>query len=154
MKGGRTMVRMIIALLITAALSVTCGQSKMARPLQVGMPNTITLANGQVVYDLNGDWDTNAHLYGIMKGMVRITQEDNNFVGINLIRFGDQPKGIEKTKGTLEQNGFKEVYWNSFWGGWTAAKGEISEDGNKMIIKYLRKRTALSQEIVITFQRK
>ena len=26
-------------------------------PLKQGMPNTVTLANGEVIYDLSGEWD-------------------------------------------------------------------------------------------------
>jgi hypothetical protein len=136
-KGGRTMVRMIIALLITAALSVTCGPSKMARPLKAGMPNTITLANGQVVYDLNGDWDA---LYDVTKfgsngDIVRITQKGNQFVGIKLIGNTLVGKNEITIRGKLEQNGFKNLEVHDAHDLWQGGWGKISEDGNKMIIR-------------------
>ena len=145
------MVGMIIALLITAALSVSCGPSKMAKPLQAGMPNTITLANGQVVYDLNGDWDA---LYEITKfgtngDIVRITQKGDQFVGIKLIGNTRVGKNQKTIKGTLEQNRFKIVQANSAYG-WVAASGKISEDGDKIII---RAWVSIGEE-VITLQRK
>jgi hypothetical protein len=133
------MVRMIIALLITAALSVSCGQSKMARPLTAGMPNTITLANGQVVYDLNGDWGGIYDMgrFGTYEEIVRITQKGDQFVGIKLIGGLGVIKNEKTIKGTLEQNRFKKVYINSASGGsgWLPSWGKISEDGNKIIIK-------------------
>jgi uncharacterized protein (UPF0371 family) len=134
------MIRMIMALLIATALLVTCASApevEMAKPLKASMPNTITLANGQVVYDLNGDWDItyDDKEFGVSKNVVRITQKGDEFVGI---RLEDTRRG-ETIKGTLEKNGFKKVYsyMSSFGTGrmWISGKGEISEDGDKIIVK-------------------
>jgi hypothetical protein len=49
----------------------------MENPLKEGMPNTVTLSSGEVVYDLNGEWDAvfdNDYLGG-SKSVVKITQE-------------------------------------------------------------------------------
>jgi hypothetical protein len=113
------------------------------------MPNTITLPNGEVVYDLNGEWDAVYHL-DIMyvakidvressKDIVRIKQEGNQFVGIKLI--GDQwvGKNQETVKGELEKNRLREVHAFAYD---TLekrvisvpSKGKISEDGNKIVI--------------------
>ena len=154
------MVRMIIALLITAALLVTFGpvaDAEEARPLKAGMPNTITLPNGRVVYDLSGDWDAliDSKAGGRWKDMVRITQKGDQFVGIKLIGGPYIGKNEEIIKGKLAQNIFKEVFVNHFFRGWIASKGEISEDGNKLIIKdQLGPHVMRSDEIVITLQRK
>ena len=39
-------------------------QAQMDNPLKDGMPNTVTLSNGEVVYDLNGEWDSLVEAYG------------------------------------------------------------------------------------------
>jgi hypothetical protein len=151
-KGGRTMVRIIIALLITTALSFTCGsvaEPVMAKQLKPGMPNTITLPNGEVVYDLNGEWeavyDLNAQWGGIeqresSKDIVRITQQGSQFVGVKLI--GDEWVGKykEAVKGELEKNGFRKVHAFVYdvrppTLQWVPSKGKISEDGNKIVIR-------------------
>jgi hypothetical protein len=151
------MVRIIIALLITTALSVTFGSvadAEMAKQLKPGMPNTITLPNGEVVYDLNGEWDAVYELTVIRsitpggaeqssKDIVRITQEGSQFVGIKLI--GDEwvGKNKEAVKGELEKNGFRKVHAVAYdpadaRGIWVPSKGEISEDGNEIVIKTKR----------------
>jgi hypothetical protein len=150
--------RMIMALLIATALLVTCAPApavEMVKPLKAGMPNTITLANGQIVYDLNGDWDItyDDKDFGISKSGVRITQEGDQFVGKSLTTYR------EEMKGTLEKNGFKKVYsniyntFNTDWN-WLPAKGEISEDGNKIIIKTWQTGVSIPYEQVRTLQRK
>lgn len=147
------MVRIILALLITTALCLTFGsvaEPVMAQQLKPGMPNTITLPNGEVVYDLNGEWEAVYDLAarwggGIeqresSKDIVRITQEGNQFVGVKLI--GDQwvGKNQEAVKGELEENGFKKVHafahdTRQSRAIWVPSKGKISEDGNKIVIR-------------------
>ena len=146
------MVRIIIALLITTALSVTfgCADAEMAKQLKPGMPNTITLPNGEVVYNLNGEWDTVydfdiKHYGGTItkessKDIVRIKQEGNQFVGIKLI--GDQlvGKNQETVKGELGKNRLRKVHAFGYdtianRAIWVLSKGKISEDGNKIVIR-------------------
>jgi len=150
------MVRIIFALLITTALSVTFGsvaEPVMAQQLKPGMPNTITLPNGEVVYDLNGEWEA---VYDIAarhgwaggteqressKDIVGISQEGNQFVGVKLI--GDQwvGKNLETVKGELEKNGFRKVLAFAYdlrfpsQTRWVSSKGKITEDGNKIVIR-------------------
>jgi len=75
--------------ILGTGLSTASSQPVVLKP---GMPNTITLPNGEVVYDLNGEWDA---VYDVdrrrwgrgetresSKDIVRITQEGNQFVGI------------------------------------------------------------------------
>ena len=146
------MVRIILALLITTALCLTFGsvtEPVMANQLKRGMPNTITLPNGEVVYDLNGEWEAVCNLetrwgsqtysLGTSKDIVRITQEGNQFVGIKLI--GDEwvGKNQETVKGVLEKNGFREVHAFAYdnlerRARWVSSKGKISENGNKIVI--------------------
>jgi len=118
--------------------------------LKPGMPNTITLPNGEVVYDLNGEWDAvydfDLKHYGgtttreSSKDIVRIKQEGNQFVGIKLIGDERVGKNQEAVKGELEKNRFRKVHT---FGYDTLekrvisvpGKGKISEDGNKIVIK-------------------
>jgi len=149
------MVRITLALLITTALCLTFGsvaEPVMAKQLKPGMPNTITLPNGEVIYDLNGEWEA---VYDIAarhgwaggteqressKDIVGITQEGNQFVGVKLI--GDEwvGKNQEAVKGELEKNGLRKVhafvYDPRTPGGpqWFPSKGKITEDGNKIVI--------------------
>ena len=73
------------AFILGAAPSKESSQPVVLKP---GMPNTITLPNGEVVYDLNGEWDA---VYDVTstyrtddtqssKDIVRITQEGNKFL--------------------------------------------------------------------------
>jgi hypothetical protein len=147
------MIRMIMALLVATAFLVTCAPApevEMAKPLKAGMPNTITLANGQVVYDLNGEWDItyDDKDFGVSKSIVRITQKGDQFVGKSL------RSGQAKMKGTLEQNGFKKVSSHTSGFGWLPAKGEISEDGNKTIIYTWMSGMSIPYEQVRTLTRK
>jgi len=140
------MKRILIILIIGFVLAKV--QAQMNNPLQKGMPNTVTLSTGDVVYDLNGEWDaiyTSNVKYKASAGdfrtsskdIVRITQEGNQFVGIKLI--GDEfvGKNQETVKGELEKNGFRKVYtvaWDkeAYRTKWVSCKGEISQDGNKI----------------------
>ena len=44
-------------LILSVILSVALVTSSNADQLKPGMANTVTLADGSVVYDLNGEWD-------------------------------------------------------------------------------------------------
>jgi hypothetical protein len=166
------MVRIIIALLITTALSVTFGSvadAEMAKQLKPGMPNTITLPNGEVVYDLNGEWDAVYELTisrsfatgeakQSSKDIVRITQEGSQFVGIKLIGDAWVGKNKEAVKGELEKNGFRKVHAVAYDMAdmraiWVPSKGEISEDGNKIVIK-TRRYGYRGQYVTIALKRK
>ena len=137
-----------IALLVTLGAFIlgACPSKESSQPvvLKPGMPNTITLPNGEVVYDLNGEWDA---VYDVTstyrsedtqssKGIVRITQEGNKFVGIKVIRAPLVGKNQEAVQGELEKNRFAKLYvFTGIILRWVPGKGEISEDGNKIVIK-------------------
>jgi hypothetical protein len=101
---------------------------------------TVTLPSGEVICDLNGEWDTLYEHYGPMqwvgniKSMVKITQQGNNFVGISLIATGFTPAGTEKIRGELDKDGIKKARYSRPDLGWTDAKGELSKDCNKIVI--------------------
>ena len=109
----------------------------MDNPLKKGMANTLTLCPGDVIYDLKGEWDAAyfSNYFGTKKGIVKITQDGNKFVGISLMDNEFTSKGDETIKGALEKGGFKSIltYYNNF--DWLPSTGEIDEKCNKIIIK-------------------
>jgi hypothetical protein len=104
-----------------------------------GSKKAITLPSGEVVWDLNGEWDVFIEnygpwsQYGSYPQIVKITQTGSSFVGIRMIEQPWMPKGSEAIRGELDKSGFKKVQIMSGEGP-LDAKGQISEDGNKMII--------------------
>ena len=135
------MKKLILTLIF--ALVFTTVHALMDNPLKEGMPNTLTLSNGEVVYDLSGDWDAVLDNGGwaTYEDVVKITQKDNQFVGIYLLK-GDNNigKNEEKIKGKLAGNGFEQVFLHGAkpetrkWY-WLPSEGTISESGNKIVVK-------------------
>ena len=111
-------------------------------PAQTEMKNwekTLTLSNGEVVIDLNGEWAAIVEHYGFLKwygslpSIIEIKQEGNMFRGFNLIATPRKPKGTESIRGELDANGFKKVQMMTGRGDLDAT-GEIDMNGNKIII--------------------
>jgi hypothetical protein len=104
-----------------------------------GLKKTITLPNGEVVWDLNGEWDAFIELYGSMAAygsypqIEKITQTGSSFVAIRMID-DYNPKGSQSLQGELDKSGIKKVTMLSPLSGASEAKGQISDDGNKIII--------------------
>jgi hypothetical protein len=101
---------------------------------------TITLLSGEVVWDLNGEWDVMVENYGYWSfagtypNVFKITQEGSSFTGIRLKDNPPPASGIAGSKcvqGELDKNGFKklEIVGGSGW--IVPSKGQISEDGNE-----------------------
>ncbi len=128
------MKRILIVLLIGFVIASAYAQTD--NPLKQGMVNTVTLSNGEVVCDLNGEWD--AHFdydwLGTSKDIYKITQKGNKFEGVRLIGIVQVPKGVVSIKGELKRNGFKSLDRLSGWG-WGPNTGEISENCNKIVCK-------------------
>ena len=130
------MKKILMALILV--LVFTAAYAQMDNPLKQGMPNTVTLSNGSVIYDISGEWDAiydNKEYGGINKDIVKITQKGNEFVGIKLIGNQWKPKGSETIKGELEKDGFKSISIYSVMDGWTPATVKISEKCNKIEIE-------------------
>jgi len=130
------MKKILMALIL--GLVFTAAYAEMDNPLKQGMPNTVTLPNGEVIYDLSGEWDA---IYDvkkvtgkIYKDIVKITQKGNEFVGIRLIGNARYPKGSETIKGELEKNGFKSFLASTFYG-WIPSEAKIGEKCNKIEIE-------------------
>jgi hypothetical protein len=109
-----------------------------------GSKNTLTLPNGEVVWDLNGEWDCYTENHGpwATKGsssdIVKITQSGSSFKGISMTLI----KGAEAVRGELDKRGFKWAQLESDEGTLDCI-GKISEDGNKMIIDDVEKQRGI-----------
>ena len=105
-----------------------------------------SFAGNEKGYDLNGDWDAvyDSGGYGAYEDVVRITQKENQFVGIYLIK-GDNlvGKNEEKIRGKINGDVIDEVFFNDIKDGatmdlhWAPSQAEISQDGNAIVIKRL-----------------
>ena len=126
------MKKLIMVLVLGLVFTVAYAQTD--NPLKKGMPNTVTLSNGEVIYDLSGEWDVIIHASKIYKNIYKITQKGNDFVGIRLIGNEMYPKGEVTIKGELEKDGFKSLQVYNIYGS-IASKGKISEKGNKIEIE-------------------
>jgi hypothetical protein len=99
----------------------------------------ITLPNGEMVWDLNGDWEVlvenygpSAH-HGSYRQIVKITQTGGSFVAIRLTDDPIHQKGSKQLQGELDKSGIKQVT-NFSGSGPFEAKGQISDDGKKIVI--------------------
>jgi hypothetical protein len=106
-----------------------------------GSKKTITLPSGEVVCDLNGEWDAFVENYGknafagSYPQIEKITQTGSSFVAIRMIDDPWNLKGSQSLQGELDKGGIKKVTIFSASGMVVAeAKGQISDDGNKIII--------------------
>jgi hypothetical protein len=102
---------------------------------------TITLPSGEVVCDLNGEWDSLWIGRGPVsmgrqeRDILKITQQGGSFKGIRKIGNPILLKGSTAIEGELDKNGFKElIYTGDANRG--HANGKISKDGNKIEIQY------------------
>jgi len=144
------MKRVLIVLMVCFGFVTV--QAQMNTPLKKGMPNTVTLSTGEVVYDLKGEWDTSYYNsgFGTKKGIVKITQEGNKFVAISSIENEFASKGGEIIKGELEKGGFKSVstYYKNF--DWLPSTGEIGEKCSKIVIKSRGSTGTIAQILTLT----
>jgi hypothetical protein len=101
---------------------------------------TVTLPNGDVILDMNGEWDARIENYGPNREfgsypqIIRVTQNGSTFVSIRMIEDPWHAKGSPAIEGELNKEGFKNVYIMSGGMGPFSAEGKISEDGNKIEI--------------------
>jgi hypothetical protein len=111
----------------------------MDSPLKDGMPNTVTLSNGEVVYDLNGEWDSfveaygSWEMYGTHQNIIKITQTGSSLVGVLMMDDEWYSKGWESIRATLDKNGFKKIEMMTNLGT-LDSKGQIIDNGNKILI--------------------
>ena len=105
-----------------------------------GSKKTIRLPSGEVVWDLNGEWDVRVENYGVWATsgsypqIWKITQTGSSFVAVRMIDDPWNRKGSEAARGELDKSGFKKLQIISSKSGPFDAKGKINDDGNKMEI--------------------
>ena len=106
-----------------------------------GSKKTITLPSGEVLCDLNGEWDTFVENYGLIAAagnypqIIKITQTGSSFVAIRMIEDPWNLKGSQYLQGEIDKSGIKKVTITGSAGFFVSeAKGQISDDGNKIII--------------------
>jgi hypothetical protein len=106
-----------------------------------GWQKTITLPSGEVVCDLNGEWDSLWMGRGPQsmgrqeRDILKITQQGKSFKGIRMIGNQFLLKGSTAIEGELDKNGFKELLYTGDANS-GHANGKISKDGNKIEIQY------------------
>jgi len=128
------MVKTIFLLIILAATSpfISTAYSQTEK-------KTVTLPSGEVVCDLNGEWNALYEHYGPMewvgniKGMIMIVQQGNTFVGKTTMDSAWSPKGTEKIRAELDKDGIKNARYSRPDIGWTDAKGEMSKNCDKVV---------------------
>ena len=114
-------------------------QAQMDNPLKQGMPNTVTLSNGEVIYDLSGEWDSFVEgygfwsMYGTHRNIIKITQTGSSLVGVLMMDAKWYSKGWESIRAELYKNGFKKVEMVTNLGT-LDSKGQIIDNGNKILI--------------------
>ena len=104
-----------------------------------GSKKTVTLPHGEVVLDLNGEWDTFVENYGpgassgSYPQIEKITQTGSSFVAIRMIDDPFNQKGSQSLQGEVDKSGIKKATILTAHGP-VEAKGQISNDGNKIVI--------------------
>ena len=132
--------KIVIGLLTVAVILAWTG---MAAAQAAPANPKVQLPSGETVWDLNGDWNALVEhyapfeAYGTHTNVIRITQTGNAFSGI---RLRDQlppligRAGGPSVRGELDQNGFKRVEMFAGSGSPVPCRGEISEDGKKIVL--------------------
>jgi hypothetical protein len=104
---------------------------------QKGSKNTMTLPNDDVIWDLNGEWDTFVENYGTTGSKYpqsnKIKQTGSSFVAIRMMDDPYHKKGSQSLQGEIDKNGIMKVMIFAFKGP-EESKGQISNDGNKIVI--------------------
>jgi hypothetical protein len=112
-----------------------------AQTEEPGWKKTIKLPSGEVVCDLNGEWNP-LFMGGVGNSMgrqerdvIKITQKGKSFKGVRTIGSQFLLKGSVAIEGELDNNGFKELIYRGDTN-ISHPEGKISKDGNKIEIRY------------------
>ncbi len=130
MKTGKYFVLFICSLAIFAWIGLAQAQKA----------KTVKLPNGEEVVDISGEWDDHVENYGDFSefgkysNILKITLEGNSFVGTRMKSDDLNVAGSVAIRGELDKDGIKKVQIITGLLGPIDAKGQISEDGNKIII--------------------
>jgi hypothetical protein len=107
--------------------------------MQAQEPKMVKLPSGAEVVDISGEWDAQIENYGPWShygkytNVILITLEGNSFVGIRTKSDTWHSADTVSFRGELDKNGIKNLQLMTGLGP-LDAKGQISEDGNKILI--------------------
>ena len=127
-----------IAPVVALSLLIVFASVAIAEKAGEKWDKTVTLASGEVILDMSGEWSSLYEFYGVLnnlepvKDILTITQEGNTFTAVKQIGSEHVPKGSETIRGILDKDGFKEfeIYRMETW---APCMCEISEKGNKIV---------------------
>lgn len=148
-KGGESMAKKILLVVICIIgliifVSTLYGQ---------GPKKTITLPNGEVICDLNGEWDVLVENigkwadFGNYPQIWKITQTGISFSATRMMEEFWNKKGSEAVQGELDKSGIKKIrVFSSTAMSGTDATGQISDDGNKITVNSDRVRLTATRK--------
>ena len=143
----------VVVLLCCAACNTAMRDGAKTGALKAGMPNTLALPNGEVVYDLSGEWNivTDVSGFATFKGVIDMKQKGDRFVGS--LQSGDYPAldTSEKVRGKLKGNDIEEIQFNTTHG-WLNSSGEIAEGGKVLNVNALI--SSESMDVISTLRKK
>jgi len=129
--GRRFFLFLFILATVSAFTLITYAQS---------VQKTLTLPGGEVVCDINGEWNAVYEHYGSLasiprsKGLVIILLNGDTFIGKTANDSMFTPKGTEKIRGVIDKNGLKNVERTRPDSDWSNAKAVMNKDCNKIEI--------------------
>lgn len=137
-----------IAQVLVFVLLIAFGSFASAQMAGKPWEKTVTLPRGEVILDMNGEWDIKSEIYGPFSAfpvkpdpdILTITQWGDEFTAVKQTGSVHIPKGGETIKGELDKDGFKAVYLYTLTVEldgtleWVECKWEISENGNKVLL--------------------
>ena len=132
--------KVVIAVLTVAAILAWTG---LAAAQAAPATPKVQLPSGETVWDLSGDWEALVENYGpaardgTCSNAYRITQTGSTFSAIRLKAIpppSTSQAGSPSLRGELAGNGFKRVEVVTGSGSPAPCKGQISEDGKKVIL--------------------
>jgi hypothetical protein len=137
------MKKMLIASICCIFLSVASCVVDNAQMSERGPAKTakaISLPSGEVIHDLNGEWDTIIDPYGLRGAgvmpytqLIKITQEGKSIEGVQMLDDQWMSKGSHRITGELAKGG--SVYADLYLlAGIFRASGRISEDGKSIVL--------------------
>ena len=107
---------------------------------QAQKAKTVKLPNGEEVVDIRGEWDAYFENYGLWSkygkdtNVLEITLKGYKFYGFRMKDGKYHPRNTLSIRGELDKGGIKKIQLFTGLVGWIDAKGQISEDGNKIIV--------------------
>ena len=116
-------------------MSCVAAEKQTKTALTEGMPNTIKLPNGEIVYDISGEWKGDFHHKNYVSEYhnVIINQNGKKIVFIVLESGEYFDEGNEVIEGELGKQGFSNLKADTSHG-WNNSTGKIENNGNSIKI--------------------